>query len=92
MCNIVFHALLFLTIKHVAYRVIIINALADKVVGRVPDPWHVLITTAVLWSCGPLVGVDNKGGEWEVWDEALDRQLSSRAVVLPLGQHFRTDV
>ena len=92
LCNIVLPPLSFIMIQHVAYRVIINDALADEVVGRVLDPRRAVITGChVVEQCGPANGVDEDGGVWEVSDEAPEGQFS-RTVVLPPGQHFRTEV
>ena len=64
-------------IYHVAYRVIINDALADEVVGRVLDPRHAVITGChVVEHCGLANGVDEDRVVWEVWDEAPEGQFS----------------
>ena len=94
--NIVSPPLSFVMIKFVALRVMINDPLADEVMGRVLDPRRAHITGCpVVEQCGPPGGggggLDEEGGEWEVWDEAPQGQFS-RNVVVPPGQHFRTDV
>ena len=61
-CNIVPPPLSFIMIHHVAYRVIINDALADEVVGRVLDPrLAVIIGCRVVEQCGPPTGRTRMG-------------------------------
>ena len=78
-------------IQHVAYHVIRNDTLVGEVVG-VLDPRRLLINGChIVEQCGPPAGVDEERGFWEVWDEALEGH-SSRMVVLPPGQHSRSDI
>ena len=62
LCNIVFPPLPFIMIKHIAYRVIINDALVAQVVVRVMDPPRALITGPLWSNAARLVVSMRRGG------------------------------